>query len=288
MIKVATFCPPAQRNCCTTWTSSPHLTDKDRHRLLGNSWHAGTAHQVLDFAIRFGVIKLPGPFGAKGTDTSKWQDLPSAAKSAASESLPMRRAAEMSAHAHMVPVQGLWEHWFESFRATHPCLLPPSLDPGLETTIQRLLDMGPERISSFRERVIAGIRSRRDSMQAETSQWHAGLQPHIRRAYTMPDGYIVQIPLFISLLRGCGYPDCNSLEEALSMGFPVTGPLERSPGWRMRLDDRYAFPISGTSFSTLNHGYVLEKLNKGRGPWVADNAAGDCAGDWAWSDAGSL
>ncbi|CAE7666505.1 rlmN1 [Symbiodinium sp. CCMP2592] len=245
-------------------TVSPHITEKDRHRLLGNSWHAGVAQHAIDFALRYGVIQLPGPFGARGADTSQWRDLSSAAKSAAAEPLSMRRAPEMNVHAHMVPVESMWEHSFESFRAVHPILIAPQLDRGLEITIARLVDMGPERFLTFRDRVLADVRNLRDSMHEETLQWHAGLPQHTRRAYTLPDGYIVQIPPFIALLRGCGYKDCESLEEALTVGFPVTGRLERSPGWRMRLDDRYSAPICDSAFKSLNHGYVVDKLQRGR------------------------
>ena len=46
---------------------SPSLSEKDGHRLLGNSCHMGVAQHMLDFALKHGVVMLPGPFGNRGT-----------------------------------------------------------------------------------------------------------------------------------------------------------------------------------------------------------------------------
>ena len=43
------------------FTSSPKLCEKDRHRLLGNSWHLGVATEMLRFSLMYGKRSLPGP-----------------------------------------------------------------------------------------------------------------------------------------------------------------------------------------------------------------------------------
>ena len=90
------------------------------------------------------------------------QDLASASQFAGKFPVPVWRAAELQVHARMVPVQGMWERWESAFQAIHPVLLKPSLDPGLELTLQRLVTMGPEAIAGIRSRVIADIRARWD------------------------------------------------------------------------------------------------------------------------------
>ncbi|CAE7487597.1 rlmN1, partial [Symbiodinium sp. CCMP2592] len=246
------------------FSDSPSLTEKDRARLLGNSWHVDVAKHMLDFALRHGVITLPGPFGHSSKSADGVRDLRSAQKAAVAAPLPMSRASEMTEHVHMIPVSSMWEHWEASLHAVHPSLLHPHLDQGLEITVQRLVSLGPARVNQIRSQVIADILQLRDQMSVITSEWYEGLAPHIKQAYTLPDGYIVQIPLFIELLRGSGYPDSDALQEALTLGFPVTGQLSRSPGWRPRLDDKYAHPISVEAFVTLNHDYVIRKLQHGR------------------------
>ncbi|CAE7663318.1 rlmN1 [Symbiodinium sp. CCMP2592] len=246
------------------FTAHPDNSEKDRNRLLGNSWHVGVAQNLLHFALKHGIVVLPGPFGPSGSIASQMTDLASATRVASQEPLPVRRAAEMNEHAHMVPVQGMWEHWHAAYQAVHPALLPVVLDPGLELTIRRLTHLSPSRLTSLREQVIADIQRQKVSMSGATDRWFRSLPQHVQRAYTLEDGAIVQIPLFIALLRGCGYPDCDSLEEALTFGFPVTGAIDHTPGWRPRLDDKYSAPISSGSFAALNRGYVLQKLQRSR------------------------
>ena len=127
--------------------------------------------------------------------------------------------------------------------------------------MQRLLHFDHSRLESFRAQVIRDIPARKAEMQGLTREWFQSLPPHVQNAYTLPDDQIVQIPLFLSLLRGAGYPDADSLEA--SLGFPVLGKLEHSPGWRPRTDDRYDHPISLAAFKSLNQGYVCEKVVSG-------------------------
>ncbi|CAE7587990.1 unnamed protein product [Symbiodinium sp. CCMP2592] len=232
---------------------------------LGNSWHVDVAKHMLDFALRYGVITLPGPFGHSSTSADGVRDLRSAQKAAAAAPLPMSRAAEMSEHVHMVPVSSMWEHWEASFSAVHPSLLPTLLDPSLEITVQRLVSLGPERVNQIRSQVIADIQELRDAMCDATRTWHDSLAPHIKRAYTLPDGYIVQIPLFIALLRGAGYPDCAALQEALTSASRLQVSCHAAqagvPDWTTGI---HASPISMEAFATLNHDYIVRKLKNGR------------------------
>ena len=164
----------------------------------------------------------------------------------------------------MTPSVDMRGHWEASSHAIHPLHQRPPLEPALEVTLNRLSSFEPSALDNFRSQVIADIKQRRIEMQPLTQTWFRSLPDHIQKAYTLPAGDIVQVPLFISLLRGAGYEDADALEEALSSGFPVVGPLEPSPGWRPRLDDRYDNPISEAAFDSLNHSYVCEKLARGR------------------------
>ena len=112
--------------------------------------------------------------------------------------------------------------------------------------------------------MLSDIRARKLELRQVTLQWFSGLPKHVQQSYLLPDGEVVQVPLFIELLRGCSYPGAEELEEALSRGFPVLGSIEPSPGWRPRLDDKYDHPISDEAFASLNQDYVNQKLRQGR------------------------
>ena len=246
------------------YSSDPSISVKDRHRLLGNSWHLGVATEMLKFSILFGVRSLPGPHAPGALDVSGLRDLASAEKMAGEHPLSMQRQPEMCDHIDMQPASDMWDHWHFSALAVHPLFQRPQLDPAIEVTLQRLLRFPPERLDEFRGSVLRDIAARKVEMQSITDTWYASLQPHVQRAYRLPDGMIVQIPLFMSLLRGCGYPDVDSLEQSLSSGFPVLGHVDPAPGWRPRLDDRYDHPISMSAFRVLNEAYVSQKLQRGR------------------------
>ena len=246
------------------FSSCPNVTLKDRHRLLGNSWHVGVATEMLRFSLIYGVRSLPGPHATGASDVSGVIDLESAKQLASRHPLPMRRAPEMCDHVDMQPADDMWAHWLSSAEAVHPLHQRPCLDPALELTLQRLLKYDPAALHSFRERVLSDIRLRKAELRQSTEQWFQSLPTHVQQAYLLPDGDVVQVPLFIELLRGCSYPATDELEEALSRGFPVLGRIEPSPGWRPRLDDKYDHPISDAAFTNLNIDYVNQKLRQGR------------------------
>ena len=170
----------------------------------------------------------------------------------------------MCEHVDMQPADDMWAHWLSSAEAVHPLHQRPSLDPALELTMQRLHKFDPNLLHSFRERVLSDIRARKLELRQVTLQWFSVLPKHVQQSYLLPDGEVVQVPLFIELLRGCSYPGADELEEALSRGFPVLGSIEPSPGWRPRLDDKYDHPISDEAFASLNQDYVNQKLRQGR------------------------
>ena len=248
------------------YSSCPKVSEKDRHRLLGNSWHMGVATEMMRFSLLFGVRPLPGPYAPDASDVSGVRDLESAQQLAGRHPLSMQRKAETSVHIDMQPAVDMWDHWHLSAEAVHPLHQRLTLEPAIELTLQqRLLKFKPERLAEFRRQVLCDIKRRKQEMTSHTQEWFASLEPHVQQAYTLPDGGIVQIPLFLELLRGCAYPDIDALAEALSRGFPVLGRIEpSSPGWRPRLDDRYDHPITQSAFDSLNKQHVIEKLRKGR------------------------
>ena len=164
-----------------------------------------------------------GPYAPDASDVSGVRDLESAQQLAGRHPLSMQRKAETSVHIDMQPAVDMWDHWHLSAEAVHPLHQRPTLEPAIELTLQRLLKFKPERLAEFRRQVLCDIKRRKQEMTNHTQEWFASLEPHVQQAYTLPDGGIVQIPLFLELLRGCAYPDVDALAEALSRGCPVLG-----------------------------------------------------------------
>ena len=77
-------------------------------------------------------------------------------------------------------------------------------------------------------------------------------------------GQLMQIPVVIKLLRGCGYPDCDELERELSNGMPMLGNIRPNAGWLRRCDEKYSHPIDDSTFRELNREHVQSRLRKGR------------------------
>ena len=119
-------------------------------------------------------------------------------------------------------------------------------------------------LSAKREATLDQLRSLRSQMREETDTWFQNLPKHVASAYTYDGDQIVQIPMLMRLLRGCGYPDCDNLEKELCSGFPLIGKLSRSPGWHARTDDWYDHPIAEDVFARLNQQHVRERAAKQR------------------------
>ena len=115
-----------------------------------------------------------------------------------------------------------------------------------------------------RKDILSSIRQKKECMREVTERWFRQLPHHVASAYTLADGAIVQIPLLMHLLRGCGYPDCDNLEHDLNGGFPLLGELRRCPGWHPRTDDWYDHPITEATFASLNRDHIQSRTKCAR------------------------
>eukprot|EP00439_Symbiodinium_sp_Y106_P068799 s2000_g11.t1 len=142
--------------------------------------------------------------------------------------IPVAGHLQSSVTVPVRPAEDMWEQWENSQMLRHPLLEPPVLEATLDQ-----------------------LRSLRSQMREETDTWFQNLPKHVASAYTYDGDQIVQIPMLMRLLRGCGYPDCDNLEKELCSGFPLIGKLSRSPGWHARTDDWYDHPIAEDVFAVL-------------------------------------
>ena len=72
-------------------------------------------------------------------------------------------------------------------------------------------------LPSCRARTIQAVSKLCQGLQETAAAWFKTLSPHVAAAYTFDEGkQIVQIPLLMHLLRGCGYGDADNLENDLN------------------------------------------------------------------------
>ena len=231
-------------------TRSASVTPKDRHRLLGNSWHLGIARLLIALVLLSSCASA-NAFDHRGLDffmaEAKHRDLPVAGHIAT------------ATVAAVEPSHDMLEQWWHSLEMRHPLLVRPQVEPAVERTMQAIVQLGPA-VVQYREKALAAVRRQMKlEMHDETLAWFNRLPEHVARAYSLEDGQVVQIPLFMRLLRGCGYPDCDNLETDLNRGFPLLGELRRSPGWHARTDEWYAHPIAEEVFSSLNCRHIRQR-----------------------------
>ncbi|CAE7943369.1 unnamed protein product, partial [Symbiodinium necroappetens] len=236
-------------------TRMPDVPPRSRHRLMGNSWHVGCATFLLHCVLSpYSVSPAGEPSDAPPTSA-----LQGAIEQSKKSPLSVSRHVELQP-AILPPIREEWEHWVASLHVEHPLLAPPRLPDSLETVYHRLQHFQGD-IDSHRSAILSEVQQRITNRAGETEIWFRSLTPHIQAAYDLGDGKRVQIPIFLELLRGCGYPDA---EAELQGGMPMLGDLRPTAGWLPRCDEKYSHPINMQTFGKLNQGHVRDRLQQGR------------------------
>ena len=147
--------------------TSAAASDHDRHRLLGNSWHRGTASFLLKLVLQLGVHQIgqdaPGGEQHSAGGTKSFESILSAARE---QPLPLTRLRE-PVGVEMYPPRDMWEHWHGSPHVVPRALLPASVEPAVAITLQRAAQVGPH-LPAHREAVLQGLRALVDSLSDET------------------------------------------------------------------------------------------------------------------------
>ncbi|CAE7252463.1 DNMT3B [Symbiodinium sp. CCMP2592] len=238
-------------------------TLRDQRRLLSNSWHRGVASFLLKIVLQFGAhpIAQVAPEGEL-ISASRTKDFHCILRAAREQPLPMTRMrAPVGVEMH--PPKDMWEHWVGSAHVVPAALLPPSVEPAIEMTLQRAAQVGPH-LRDHREAVLAGLRDLVAELRAETDAWYNAVPAHVRSALHPPGKPRFQVLAFVRLLQDCGYEHASEIAESLAVGLPLLGKMPPSPGWRPRTDDTYRFPISLPAFAKVNREYIEHCLKKPR------------------------
>ena len=240
------------------YTQVQGVSERSRHRLLANGWHAGVARFMLYMVV---MTLQAQPLSAvpcqPRTSTLQWvvQQLARFPPRVGPGGWPMQPNS-------IPPADDMWQHWDYSSRPVHPLQQPPMLPPGMQQTIQ-LQSLWSSDLHRIRHEVVDEISQMIMDSTEDTLSWWQNLPDHIRQVYYDPKHeQITQIPMFLKLLKMAGYPGLDDLTTDLLQGFEVLGELHPGCGWNPRHDERYNYPISFETFSKMNRHYVLDKLRK--------------------------
>ncbi len=263
----------------TDWTAlepSPPQYQRDRHRMLGNSWHILPALYIIANVMH---CTYPNIEPHKLPPLTFCQEMPKQVRSSKLQWICNRWLA--STHTvHHVPKQTQFACDPECRHiATHLDLalksddprrtIPPTFGP-VQFAIDLLCELGPD-IVALRSDILSEIESLAFELEEETASWWSTRPLHVQKAYRQfvpSDNDIettcTQIPLLKHLLALFAYPDQEQLFDELDNGFFVMGALPPGAGWNARKDNKYQKPISRERFQHENLTYVRNKLRNPR------------------------
>ena len=239
--------------------TAPAQDDRERHKILANSWHLGTAILVMTMLTCFPAAEAslpPGPeldpLGHTAIDTlaSIWASGPLA-------SGPHK--GEQGEH-WMTQCTCLDQHWQASWLRSHPHDVADPLEPGLTQTIN-LWHQWHQRLPALRAQLIGEITDMALDLEDDLQAWHK-LRPENIRIVLDPSGpNRIHFPLLAQLLHKFGWEDQRLLAE-IQEGFPVLGKMSPGLGWEKRQDMKYAQPMRLSSFMQLNEEHVLSRVHQ--------------------------
>ena len=90
------------------------VSEKERHRLLGNSWHLGVASEMLQFVMSHGVRETndgSNPYVSWGSPPL---DLSSTLRLNLKRPIALHKVPEWLSHIDMTPAKDMMEHWSHS------------------------------------------------------------------------------------------------------------------------------------------------------------------------------
>ena len=238
------------------YTQHPEVSDRERHRMLGNSWHMGVSMFLL-------LLILQSPITQALPQQVRMSRLEMVCQAAlCSHIQPGPRRSDI--HDFQLPFCDTMEdHWREAQQAPFPSLRPIPTSQLTEHSATFVLHHLGD-VHRLRREVLEDIQELVDQWSDHTVDWWKSLPHHLQKVYWHEDtGMITQVPIIIELLERCGFPQLQQMAEDLNLGFSTVGPLHPGVGWWPRLDGRYQHPLDMDTFHQMNHSYVQHRLRQG-------------------------
>ena len=238
------------------YTEHAEITDRERHRMLGNSWHMGVSMFLLLFLLQVSQTQSV-PMNVCPHRLDFVCDIARTSGIYPGPRRPLLHDIDMPFCTTM------FEHWSTAQRIPFPGLTPQPISPLTEHTCELMAHHIGD-VTRLRAEVLSEIQELVELWQEHTETWWSNLPTHIQKVYWHSDtGMVTQVPVLISLLERCNYPNMDELSEDLNHGFATVGTLHSGVGWWPRLDGRYQNQLSLETFKTANHAYVHQRLRQG-------------------------
>ena len=237
------------------YTKMKGVAHRSRHRMLANSWHMSVASFILALVLQFtrtGSEAIP-----QGVHMTALQTVLQIGND--TMALPGPGTWYQRGQA-FPPCADMWEHWSEAMAIKHSARTTPTVEPGVQATLDVYSRWWPH-LNDLRTEVVREVSIMIEEWSDVTTEWFNGLAPEIQEVYTTKGTKTVtQVPVMTELLRMSGHQGADEMMRELTQGFQMTGQLEPGTGWIPRVDGRYASPISMEDFHNLNRNYVTDKL----------------------------
>ena len=239
------------------YTNMEDISDRERHKMPGNSWHLGVVKYLLLFILQWHV----GSSIAAPPKTSAIRFM----LDHINFNRPMLGPGVWEHNRFvMEPTTSMEEHWRVAQICVHPQLTDPELEPGVLNTVETISFLFGD-IPRLRQEVICEIRYLLEEFEEVTWQWWHQIPHHVKEVYDhKEDNNITQVPLMLHLLKECSFPGITDLTHDLNFGFDIVGPQNPGVGWVPRLDGRYSNPLDMETFIRFNHQHILERLDPPR------------------------
>ena len=162
--------------------------DRDRRRLLGNSWRKGVASFLFGVVLKHGVFVVPTAEQAASASAGvQAKSRHEAIECAHALQLPLTRVKRPTVEGVSPPLD-MWEHWRSSCRLTPLALQQQPLETALEVVLDILSTAEAGSLAAYRQIVLSGIETlvsgNRSLVRVSAKACGTHLSPHRTSAFS--------------------------------------------------------------------------------------------------------
>ena len=226
-------------------------SDRARHRLLGNGWHAGVALFVIAHLLQ--TVTATAPLRPSQNFVQEAANLFHQHQIRFGPGEPKAKTAVVH------PIDDPAAHWRQS-HAPRPVLdRLPTIDPTIWYCLHLRQVVG-RRMSEWRDAVLSHVRRMIQDHEDDTTAWISARPRHVQAAYSQ-QGRTTQVPTFLRLLEIIQYPDAH-LPDEMTNGFHMLDRIPPGVHWTSRSDTKYMAPVSPSALQERNEEYMRQKMHQ--------------------------
>ena len=193
------------------YTEVDGVSDRSRHRLLGNGWHLGTARFMMML-----VLQMVMTTSSTAVPTKPQQSAIQTMMDVMGSFPPAVGPGTWCTEPACAPqADSMWSHWRMACGATHPLAQSPQIEPGWAQCLEVQQLIGGS-LNRLRAEIVSEIETLAEERMDSTMTWWQQLPPHIAKVYyNQEHDQISQIPILLELLERTGMPQLEALSQDL-------------------------------------------------------------------------